>query len=89
LFYIILPSQELRDGLIRFLRNKKIGSAFHYLPLHLSPMGRNFGYAEGDCPLTENISDRLVRLPFHNRLTRQEQDRVVYSISEFMAQAHC
>ena len=88
LFYIILPSQEIRDRLIRFLRDKKIGSAFHYLPLHLSPMGRSFGYNEGDCPVTEDISGRLLRLPFHNRVTTQEQDRVVSSISEFLTQFH-
>jgi|HubBroStandDraft_6_1064221.scaffolds.fasta_scaffold154979_2 dTDP-4-amino-4,6-dideoxygalactose transaminase len=87
LFYIILPSQEIRDRLIRFLRDKRIGSAFHYLPLHLSPMGRSFGYEEGDCPVTEDISGRLLRLPFHNRVTTKEQDRVVSSISEFLAQS--
>lgn len=84
LFYIVLPDQELRDRLIRFLREKKVASAFHYLPLHLSPMGRSFGYKEGDCPVTENISGRLLRLPFHNRLTRQEQGRVVSAISGFL-----
>jgi dTDP-4-amino-4,6-dideoxygalactose transaminase len=86
LFYIIVPTQEIRDRLIRFLRAQKIGSAFHYLPLHLSPMGRRFGYQEGDCPVTEEISGRLLRLPFHNRITRAEQDRVVSAISEFPAQ---
>jgi len=88
LFYIILPSQEIRDNLIGFLRDRKIGSAFHYLPLHLSPMGRAFGYQEGACPVTEDISGRLLRLPFHNRITREEQDRVVSGISEFLAQRH-
>ena len=89
LFYVILPSQEIRDRLIRFFRDKKIGSAFHYLPLHLSPMGRSFGYQEGDYPVTEGLSGRLLRLPFHNRLTRSEQDRVVSVTSEFLAQSHC
>jgi dTDP-4-amino-4,6-dideoxygalactose transaminase len=88
LFYIILPSQELRDALIRFLREKKIGSAFHYLPLNLSPVGRGFGYVEGDCPVTENVSGRLLRLPFHNRVTRSEQDRVASAMSEFLAKSH-
>ncbi|HYZ73391.1 MAG TPA: dTDP-4-amino-4,6-dideoxygalactose transaminase [Chthoniobacterales bacterium] len=86
LFYVLLPTQSLRDELIRFLRSRGIGSAFHYLPLHLSPMGRRFGYQEGDCPVTEDISGRLVRLPFHNSLTREEQDRVVFATMEFCAQ---
>jgi len=86
LFYILLPNQNRRDELIRFLRSKGIGSAFHYLPLHLSPMGRQFGYEEGDCPVTEDISGKLVRLPFHNSLTRKEQDRVILAITEFCGQ---
>jgi dTDP-4-amino-4,6-dideoxygalactose transaminase len=53
---------------------------FHYLPLHLSEMGRRFGGREGDCPVTESISDRLVRLPFHNHLSDADQDRVIDAI---------
>ena len=83
LFYILLPDQAIRDKLIDFLRSKKIGSAFHYLPLHLSPMGRRFGYQDGDCPITEEVSGRLLRLPFHNRLNQDEQDCVVSAIKEF------
>lgn len=83
LFYILLPDQTIRDELIKFLRSKGIGSAFHYLPLHLSPMGRRFGYKDGDCPITEEVSRRLLRLPFHNRLTKEDQNRVISAISEF------
>jgi dTDP-4-amino-4,6-dideoxygalactose transaminase len=83
LFYLLLPNQSIRDKLITFLRSKGIGSAFHYLPLHLSPMGRQFGYQEGDCPITEEISGRLLRLPFHNQLAKSDQDRVISAISEF------
>jgi dTDP-4-amino-4,6-dideoxygalactose transaminase len=87
LFYILLRDHTLRDQLISFLRSHNIGSAFHYLPLHLSPMGRQFGYKEGDCPVTEEISGRLLRLPFHNRLTKDVQDRVISAITEFCRQA--
>jgi dTDP-4-amino-4,6-dideoxygalactose transaminase len=86
LFYVLFPSQSIRDQVITFLRSRGIGSAFHYLPLHLSPMGRRFGYKEGDCPTTEDVSGRLLRLPFHNRLTREDQDRVISAISEFCNQ---
>ena len=81
LFYILLPSRSIRDQLIGFLRSKGVQSAFHYLPLHLSPMGQRFSYQEGDFPLTEEISGRLLRLPFHNRLTRDEQNRVISTLS--------
>jgi len=83
LFYILLPDQDRRDKLIRFLRSKNIESAFHYLPLHLSPMGRRFGSREGDCPITEEISGRLLRLPFHNRLKQDDQNRVISAVAEF------
>ena len=83
LFYILLPSQAVRDNLITYLRSRGIGSAFHYIPLHLSPMGRQFGYREGDCPVTEDVSGRLLRLPFYNRLARENQERVTSAISEF------
>jgi dTDP-4-amino-4,6-dideoxygalactose transaminase len=75
-----------RDKLMRFLRSKNIESAFHYLPLHLAPMGRQFGYQEGDCPITEEISGRLLRLPFHNRITEDDQNRVLSTISAFCAE---
>jgi dTDP-4-amino-4,6-dideoxygalactose transaminase len=83
LFHILLPSQAVRDNLITYLRSRGIGSAFHYIPLHLSPMGRQFGYREGDCPVTEDVSGRLLRLPFYNRLARENQERVTSAISEF------
>ena len=86
LFYILLPNQTVRDQLIAFLNSRRIGSAFHYLALHLSPMGRGFGYRDGDCPVTEDVSGRLLRLPFHNRLTRADQDRVISAICEFCNQ---
>jgi dTDP-4-amino-4,6-dideoxygalactose transaminase len=56
---------------------------FHYLPLHLSDMGRRFGGQPGDCPVTERVSDQLVRLPFHNAITNQDLSKVVRAIQEF------
>ncbi len=83
LFYLILPSRESRQGLIAHLKERGILAVFHYLPLHLSEMGRSFGALPGDCPVTEDVSDRLVRLPFFNDLTEEEQTRVVDAIREF------
>ncbi len=83
MFYMLLPTLELRQRLIAHLKERGILSVFHYLPLHLSDMGRRFGGREGDCPVTERVSDQLIRLPFHNALTQQEQERVVEAIREF------
>jgi dTDP-4-amino-4,6-dideoxygalactose transaminase len=83
MFYLLLPSLEQRQALIEHLKQKGILSVFHYLPLHLSDMGRHFGGKEGDCPITEEISDRLLRLPFYNQLTMDDQELVVNAIKDF------
>jgi len=83
IFYMILPSLDSRTNLIKHLKSKGIFSVFHYVPLHLSPMGKKFGYKEGDLPNTESISGRLLRLPFYNELTENEQHQVIESIRAF------
>jgi dTDP-4-amino-4,6-dideoxygalactose transaminase len=83
LFYLLLPSVEQRQALIAHLNAQGVNSVFHYLPLHLSKMGRQFGGKEDDCPITEDVSDRLVRLPFYYDLTEAEQSRVVHALCEF------
>jgi dTDP-4-amino-4,6-dideoxygalactose transaminase len=83
LFYLVLPSLEARQAFITYLNTREINTIFHYLPLHLSPMGRRFGGKSGDCPVTEQVSDRLVRLPFYNDLTEADQMRVLAGIKGF------
>jgi dTDP-4-amino-4,6-dideoxygalactose transaminase len=83
MFYLLLPKLEERQALIAHLKSRGIYAMFHYLPLHLSAMGRKFGGSEGDCPVTEQISDHLLRLPFYNDLTEEDQDRVVAAITNF------
>lgn len=87
MFYLLLPSLEARQALIAYLNALEINSVFHYLPLHLSSMGRRFGGKSGDCPVTEEVSDRLVRLPFYNDLTEAEQMRVVAALNDFRSGA--
>jgi dTDP-4-amino-4,6-dideoxygalactose transaminase len=82
MFYLLLPSQEQRQALIEQLKSRGILSIFHYLPLHLSKMGQKYGGRQGDCPVTEDVSQRLLRLPFYNSLTVQEQEQVVKAISK-------
>ena len=83
MYYMLLPSLETRTELIEHLKEHEILSVFHYLPLNLSDMGRQFGGKEGDCPVTENISDRLLRLPFYNDMTEDEQERVIAALYAF------
>lgn len=83
LFHLVLPSAEERDALMAHLKARGISSVFHYLPLHLSKMGRAFGGRPGQCPVTESASGRLLRLPFHNGLTEADQAEVVEAVRSF------
>jgi dTDP-4-amino-4,6-dideoxygalactose transaminase len=80
MFYLLMPSLAQRQTLIEQLKTRGIFSTFHYLPLHLSTMGQRFGGKPGDCPVTEDVSDRLVRLPFYNSMSEDEQMYVVETI---------
>jgi dTDP-4-amino-4,6-dideoxygalactose transaminase len=83
LFHLLLPSLEQRQAFMAHLRTHDVSSVFHYLPLHLSEMGKRFGGKAGDCPVTEDVADRLARLPFHNSLTEADQERVVDLTRQF------
>ncbi len=83
MYYLLLPSLQSREKLIAHLKARGILAVFHYLPLHLSEMGQRFGGRAGDCPVTEDLSDRLLRLPFYNELSEAEQDEVIAAIQEF------
>lgn len=83
LFYLRLPRREQRDALIDHLSSRGIHAVFHYVPLHLSPMGRRL---DPDCPplpVSEAAADGLVRLPLFAGLTEDEQSRVIESVREF------
>ena len=83
MFALLLPSLEERTALIAHLRGRGILAVFHYLPLHLSAMGRRFGGRAGQCPVAEDASDRLLRLPFYTGLSDAEQDEVIEAIEAF------
>lgn len=83
MYYLLLPSLRARQSLIALLKRQGIVSVFHYLPLHLSTMGRQFGGREGDCPVTEETSDCLLRLPFYNDLDEPTQSRIVETVRRF------
>jgi dTDP-4-amino-4,6-dideoxygalactose transaminase len=83
MFYVIMPSFETRQALISHLAGLGILAVFHYLPLHLSPMGLRFGGRKRDCPVTEDLSDRLLRFPFFTGMSRSEQSRVIDATQAF------
>jgi len=83
MFYILFPNLEKRQAAIAHLKAKGIQAVFHYLPLHLSPMGEKYGGKPGDCGVTEQVSDQLLRLPFYTNMTDAEQMQVVEVLKEF------
>ena len=83
MFYLLLPSLEIRTRMIEHLKQHGILSVFHYLPLHLSEMGQQFGGKVGDCSVTEDVSERLLRLPFYYALLEEEQARVIDALYAF------
>lgn len=77
IFYILLNSKNLRDLVLSKLRSSGIQASFHYIPLHSSPQGQKLGYKDGDLPITENLSGRLLRLPVYSGMTEAELNRVI------------
>jgi len=83
MFYLLFPNLEKRQAAITHLKERGIQAVFHYLPLHLSPMGEKYGGKAGDCPVTEQITDQLLRLPFYTNMTEEEQTTVINALKEF------
>lgn len=83
MFYIILPSLKQRDEMLAYLKKYRIWGVFHYVPLHTSPVGRRFGYKSRDLPVTYDLSNRLLRLPFYFTLSTKEQRYVIDKVLNF------
>ena len=63
MYYLITGSLAARSELIETLKKIGISAVFHYVPLHSSPAGKQFGRSAGNMTVTESLSERLVRLP--------------------------
>ncbi|MBX2972518.1 MAG: dTDP-4-amino-4,6-dideoxygalactose transaminase [Flavobacteriales bacterium] len=84
MYHLLLPGLSERTAFIAHLAARRIKAVFHYLPLHLSDYARaRWGGMPGQFPVTENVSDRLVRLPFYTSMTAAEQERVIEAVLEF------
>jgi dTDP-4-amino-4,6-dideoxygalactose transaminase len=83
MYYLLMPSLKQRTAFIDKLRNRSITAVFHYLPLHLSSFAESRGLGawsetgRAECPVTEDVSDRLVRLPFFTSMTEEDQTTVI------------
>lgn len=83
IFAIRVP-RLARDKVISGLRAFGIEASFHYLPLHMSAMGKKMGYRPGDLPVTEEVASTLIRLPMHPRLKKSEMDFVAAALEKII-----
>ncbi len=77
MFYVLLADKDRRNDVLEAMGKRGVRATFHYLPLHLSDAGRAFAARTTQCPVSEDVSGRLLRLPFFNDLVGAEADRVV------------
>lgn len=80
IYYLLMNNLEERIHVLSELKSKGIQATFHYVPLHNSPAGRRFGRIGSSMHITEDISDRILRLPLSASLSNQEVKRVIDTI---------
>lgn len=83
MFYLLMPAYDIRDDFIAHLKKHNINAVFHYLPLHSSDMGIELSEVAVECPVTDDVSSRLVRLPFFNDITKNELERIVGAVLSY------
>jgi dTDP-4-amino-4,6-dideoxygalactose transaminase len=84
LYYLLLPDRRSRDALIAALRAEGVDAPFHYIPLHSSDAGRRFGRSVGPLPATDDLSERLIRLPIWRGIA-DDQDRVIACVHDLVS----
>lgn len=84
MYFIVLPTNQVRSKLIDYLKKSNISAYFHYVPLHSSPMGESLGYTSEMLPKTEDYAERLLRLPLYADMTKEEANFVIDTINKFM-----
>lgn len=83
MFYMVVPSNSLRDDLIDHLRSKGVMSVFHYVPLHSSPAGRRIGRPGSTMKVVDDFSNRLIRLPLFPDLDLSSVEYISKEIHAF------
>jgi len=82
LYYLLLPELRIRSMLIEKLKKSGINAVFHYVPLHSSPAGLKYGRTHGDLFYTDNISERLLRMPFWIGMTEDDIGYIAKAVYE-------
>ncbi len=85
MYYLLVKDIRIRTELIKYLREQGILAVFHYVPLHTSEAGKRFSKVSGNLQITENIADRLIRLPLFYDLTQEQIQKIIRSVQQFFA----
>lgn len=88
MFYLLMPDLNMRTGFIKHMNNNEISAVFHYVPLHLSDMGRKISTDIGSLDVTVDVSERLVRLPMYVSMAESEIEKVIDTVKDFVASGH-
>lgn len=84
MYYIVLPTEKIRNELMDKLKISGISATFHYIPLHTSPMGMKLGCKDGDLPITEEYAGRLLRLPLYADMSDSDMEYVCKKVKEYL-----
>ncbi|MBM4414502.1 MAG: hypothetical protein FJ040_13785, partial [Chloroflexi bacterium] len=86
MYYMLLPTNEIRDHVMANLKQLEINAIFHYIPLHSSPAGRRYTRVSGSMSNTDSLSSRLLRLPLWNTMPESTRSKVIEAVHNVMAQ---
>lgn len=82
MFYVLLPDGVHRDAVLAHLKRLGVHAVFHYVPLHSSPAGQRFGRVSGSLPVTDDVAERLIRLPLWVGMTPEMVAQIMSALGE-------
>jgi dTDP-4-amino-4,6-dideoxygalactose transaminase len=85
IYYLKFKNQKLRDFVLKELKERGIEAAFHFQPLHASPMGKKLGYQKEDLQLTNQIASSLLRLPIYPDLSQKDLEYIIRNLEEIFS----
>jgi len=85
MYYLLLHDHAQRASLLAHLAANGVNATFHYVPLHSAPAAGSVTDRATECPVTDTISSRLLRLPFHNGLLATDQERICALVEDWMS----
>jgi dTDP-4-amino-4,6-dideoxygalactose transaminase len=85
MYYMLMPTNELRDQVMETLKQKQVNAIFHYIPLHSSPAGQRYTRVSGSMRNTDSLSGRLLRLPLWNNMPESLRHTVVEAVHDVMS----